>query len=305
MTPLYLIVAFWLGGFGLQEPAKPAAPRPAAGDEGPSTAEDILRALQRQRPPNDVLPPGSAVAGGVDWKKPKPRIWPEGFSLVEKTGVPEKRADDWWFRFEFPEGDTVEAMQLLPNTHLETMIRMSTTAGSPMRFQVSGEMTVFEGRNFLLIRSVARAAPPNAATDSSAPRVRGDAASTDVMDVLRSQMPSTAQPPGETLEPLAAGGSVQSDRLAPEGSPVVRRVGRLVRQGEGWLLVSDSQRESAAEPPVAVLPNQVSETMIRETHKGATPLVFIVSGETTVYFGSNYLLPRVATRRVDLGNLRP
>ncbi len=314
MTALWVIVLLILAeppstegrqsGPASARPADTAERQPPAEDATP-TPEDILRAMQRERPGSEVLPPGSA-GGRDDWRN-KPQLWPEGFFLIEKTGTVKRQGEDWWFHFEPPLGDVPEDMPLLPNTHLETMVRMATTATSPMRFTVSGEVTVYGGRNYLLVRAVARAAPP-AETQLPAreERIRGDAATTDVMDVLKRQAPQMAVPPSSETGMRAGAGSSASDRLLAEGSPVVRRVGRVLREGAVWTFVSDAQRGDSSEPPLSLLPNQVVESMIREAQRGGSEgLVFTVSGEVTLFFGKNYLLPRVATRRVDLGNLRP
>jgi hypothetical protein len=108
-------------------------------------------------------------------------------------------------------------------------------------------------------------------------------------------------------EEFAAASSRRSGGLMPhvlaEGAAVVQRVGRFVQTEGGWTLVSDTQRAAGAEPPIHVLPNRVLEIALADSQRSDG--LFTVSGETTLYFGENYLLPRVAVRRVDSGNLRP
>ena len=89
-----------------------------------------------------------------------------------------------------------------------------------------------------------------------------------------------------------------------DGSPVVNRPGRLVREGSWWTLAFESNRPDAAEPPIRLLPNQVLELKVRTSQRGSIGLVFIVSGEATLHDGENYLMTRSVTRRLDLGNLR-
>jgi hypothetical protein len=279
-------------------PAEPPAQREP-------TAEDILRALKGERPQNEVVPPGSAGARG-EWKRPKPQLRPDGFSMVDKTGSLQQQGEDWWFHCEPDTADPRPPMQLLPNSNLEIMIRTNRGAATPVRFTISGELTVFAGRNFLVVRSVARAsssaeAPPQAATPQG--RIRADAAAGEVMQKLHDITPGAA-----VLPPMGPADAAERAVFGPivgDGTPVVHRVGRLVREGGWWTLVSDSQRVPTADGPLRLLPNQTLETMVREAQREPSGLVFTVSGEATLYMGRNYLLARVALRRVDLGNLRP
>ena len=52
-----------------------------------------------------------------------------------------------------------------------------------------------------------------------------------------------------------------------------------------------------------VLPNQVMEGMVKLSERGASGLVFVVSGDVTAYRGENYVLTRMAVRRSEMGNL--
>jgi len=116
--------------------------------------------------------------------------------------------------------------------------------------------------------------------------------------------------PKEGILPLGATSSDERGRsrsashsgsLLSEGSPLMNRVGRLVRHGSWWTFVSDSNGSEQYEPTLRLLPNHGVELMVGESQHGG---VFTVSGEVTSFAGENYLLTRVATRRVDTGNLR-
>ena len=52
-----------------------------------------------------------------------------------------------------------------------------------------------------------------------------------------------------------------------------------------------------------VLANLNTELMVRAAEGPGAGQVFVVSGEVTLFEGENYLLPRVAMRRIDSGNL--
>jgi hypothetical protein len=68
--------------------------------------------------------------------------------------------------------------------------------------------------------------------------------------------------------------------------------------------VFESDHPEYPEPPMKLLPNQSVELMLRASARGGGGLVFVVSGEVTLFEGENYLLPRVAMRRIDTGNTR-
>lgn len=292
--------------------AKSAAAQPKSEPPSQPTAEDVLRALKHRRPVNDVIPPGSRAARDAVVANTMPTnrlILPEGLSVVGRTGKLTHEGQ-WWI-FTFDDDASFPPMKLLPNANLELMVCTLRGASVPVRFTVTGELTVFEGENFLLPRTALRVAgdanTPAQKDDSapSPPRVPPDATAEDVLVAMQSLQPK------EAILPLGATTSDEKSRsqsagysgsFMSEGSPLMNRVGRLVRQGSWWTLVSDSDRPEQPEPPLRLLPNQGVELMVRESQHGGG--VFIVSGEVTSFEGENHLLTRIATSRVDTGNLR-
>jgi len=291
----------------------PARPSPANDDrQNQPTAEDILKALQRKRPANAVIPPASAATR--DHQVPRATVverralLPEGVSIVSRSGRLAREGQWWTFVFD-PADDGQTPLRLLPNAPLEQAVRTLTGAPSPMGFVVSGEVTVFQGENYLLVRSAMR----TVTTDAAAPlppepssRPASDAPAEDVLDVLRMQQPREAMLPvgGASSDDLFPHAGSASRTLALEGTPLVNRPGRLIRRGPWWTLVSESDHPEFPEPPLKLLPSQGVEMMVRESERGNNGLVFVVSGEITLFAGENFLLPRSVTRRVDTGNLR-
>jgi hypothetical protein len=104
-----------------------------------------------------------------------------------------------------------------------------------------------------------------------------------------------------TLTPAETSLSAQ---LLPEGTFVVDRPGRLVREDEWWTLVFESADGSVRERPLLLLPNQQVELMEQTSAAGTRSVVFIVSGEVTSYHGRNYLMVRKVLLRRETGNLR-
>jgi len=281
------------------------------------TAEDVLRSLRHRRPVNNVIPPGSRAARDAVAVATKPMdrvLMPEGLSVVGRTGQISHQGL-WWI-FAVDDDPSLPPMKLLPNANLELMVGALREASVPIRFSVSGELTVFEGENFLLPRTASRAADsadslePSAAKDSgdkaaASLQPRPDASAEDVLAAMRAQQPTDAVLPLSASAFDEEGPTQSADysgSFLSDGSPLMNRVGRLIRQGSWWTLVSDTNRLEQPDQPLRLLPNQSVERMVRESNFGGG--VFIVSGEVTLFEDEAYLLTRAATRRVDIGNLR-
>ncbi len=286
-------------------------------EDRPATAEDVLRALQRRRPVNEVIEPASVLARGG--RPAAPTLLPEGFALVSRTG--RLRGDGEWWTFVLESEDGEPPIRLLPNAKLEQMVTMVVSTKAPILFVLSGELTVFEGRNYVLPRQAMRVSetltstrPPRTdesggATTGDEPvtRVAPDAPAEDVFDLLRKQQPDEIAISPDRGSPdsrvPSLGRSVET--LLLDGAPLVNRAGRLIRQGEWWTLVFESDHPDHPETPLRLLPSQGVETMVQMSRRRATGPVFLVSGEVTSFYGDNYLLLRAVRRRVDTGNLRP
>jgi len=299
-----------------------AAPSPAK-SEPPAqpTAEDVLRSLRHRRPANDVIPPGSRAARVAVGRNPTASdslLLPEGLSVVGRTGRLSNEGQ-WWV-FTFDDDPSLSPMKLLPNANLELMVGTLRGESGPIRFSVSGELTIFDGENYLLPRAALRSAgaadltalrEPLAAevAGDKAPsfvRTRPDASAEEVLAAMQAQHPTEAILPLSTFASEEKGESRAtgySGSFISDGSPLMNRVGRLVRQGSWWTFLSDSDRPEPPDPPLRLLPNQSVELMVRESQRGSGG-VFTISGEVTLFEGDNYLLSRVTTRRIDTGNLR-
>jgi len=314
LTILALTVAWAAAGRApAQGPPNEKPPSPATGKPGepPSgvrsspTAEDVLRALQQRRPSDEVIPPGSRAGKAA---APRDRgLLPEGASIVSRRGW--LAQEDWW-RFVFDPADGQPPLKLLPNAPLEQMVRTLRGAAGPVAFVVSGEVTVFQGENYFLVTLAARSAPPGdqpeapVAPPPDAPAT--DASAEEVLARLQAQRPEQTgltQDPGAEAEGGPNAGLL-GRTLILDGAPLANCAGRVIRRGQWWSLTFESDRPQAPQPPLKLLPNQVVEMMVRTAERGASGLVFVVSGDVTLFEGENYLLARAATRRMDLGNLR-
>lgn len=91
--------------------------------------------------------------------------------------------------------------------------------------------------------------------------------------------------------------------LYREGEYLNDVVGRLARDGLWWTLVFESDAPLAPRPPMRLLPNQQLERMVRESEASPESIVYVVSGEVTVFGSDNFLLLRKTLRRRSMGNL--
>lgn len=297
------------------EPSSQAQEVTRERDEAPAhpTAEDVLRALQRRRPTNTVIPPASASPPGLTGQS---KLWPEGVKVVNRTGGLRKQGE-WWV-FAFADGEE-PPMKLLPNAALESVVRTAVGSSVRLSFVVSGELTVFENENYLLLDVAMRAtgsagdgendgatgAQPDPAQPPATPGVAEDASAEEIEKLLRAQRPDMQMIPVDRSETRAGDlASGSGGATVPDGTPLISRPGRLVRDGRWWTFVFESDRREYPEPPMRLLPNQHLESMLRASGRGVNGVVFVVSGEVTLFVGENYLLARAVMRRMDMGNLR-
>lgn len=144
-----------------QESTDPTAAtsQPATTDTLANDPEAILNALDKL-PHSPVIPPtqfsdDAALPGGSDVEDSPYRIRAQGLPIINRVGriVPE---GVWWkFIFESdgdPPGE--QPVRLLPCRELEWMENASNNGKRAVKFLISGELTEYHGRNYLLLRKV-------------------------------------------------------------------------------------------------------------------------------------------------------
>lgn len=122
-------------------------------------AGDVLDILRRQRPDMEMLPPPHSQA-------PLPRlstavrpVQPDGMPLVSRPGRVTSEGSWWVFVYESDRPDAPEPpLKLLPSRSLEVMVQAYSRGTAGLLFIVSGEITAFDGENYLLVRSAIRSA---------------------------------------------------------------------------------------------------------------------------------------------------
>jgi len=259
----------------------------------------LLRALQSTRPAGEVIAPASRI--GKETLGKEHLLLPEGTAIVERPGRLVRQGDGWDFQ-----PDDGRAIGALPSAQLEIMVTMHKDSGGVMPFLVSGEVTMFGNRNYLLIKHAARAGGSSAksapAVASPVRAVPSDASTEDVLSALQGQRSGQTSLQDEMHSTAESASTGQSALL--EGSLIVRRSGRMMRDGTRWAFHFDDEQATGLSA-IKLLPNQSLEVMVRSAERGASGLVYIVSGETTHFDSESFLLVRGVTRMPDLGNLRP
>lgn len=279
-------------------------------------AERMLRALKRSRPPVDVIAPASALTAGHDAHPGQ--LFPEGATTAGRTGQLRFETDRWSY-FDWTDKPDEQPVRLLPNAILEQMVMAAESAPDAQIFEISGEFTVFEGENYLhvtlarrvrppTISSAARNAPGEVVEDRAKIRTSSPSVPRSVEDVrtlLERQRPER-EILGTEQQPKAqasTGARKYAWAPLPEGAVIVSRAGRIVRSGDWWTFMFDSDHEEHAEAPLKVLPSFGLEQMLKAESE-SVGTVFVVSGDVTAYGSENFLLPRVTLRRPDTGNFR-
>lgn len=158
-----------------KQPAKadPATTQPADPDEieppiEPS-ASDILKALTKPEdaPPKPVILP--TEPGQTIQRKEvdpsvlpqnavapiTPRLYPDGYRIVDRPGRLAREGDYYVFAFESRgRGEAELPIRLLPNRLLEDMEIASAGSTKPIVFLISGELTEYHGVNYLLVQKL-------------------------------------------------------------------------------------------------------------------------------------------------------
>jgi hypothetical protein len=288
----------------------PAATATTAPTESPRKAVDepvqpILEADPKN--PNVPRPP--------DETKPKPVLIREGRRLFDRSGTIVRVANESVFI-----SDTGDSpMVLAACKALERVENLSDFGKKPLKFLVSGEVSEYRDRNYLLMTEAPRnddaatkpVEPPAATrTDPSAkplepaspPPVAPPPSATAPDGRDRSVPPPKANvvippPPPEPTVPVSRPRTTPVSRpagepgqiaglpmLLPEDKRLIDREGRLVREGTASVFIFDN-----GDTPVVLIPNLKLQRMEELSDFGRQPVRFRVSGRITEYRGRNHL----------------
>jgi hypothetical protein len=139
-----------------------AAARPTTRPVDPEVSADaVIRQLMTSRAKRAVLPkpttaPTSQPATVAPAEIVRPLPMPPGAMIVDRVGRVIKDENSQWWQFHFSSERSVlyEApMRVLPNRLLEAMETiMEKSNKTRVRFRVTGEITTYRGKRYLLIR---------------------------------------------------------------------------------------------------------------------------------------------------------
>ncbi len=274
------------------------------------SVEEIISDLERDDPLGErgvapsTLPQQDELRklleqGGVS----KARLIPEGTRVATLPGIAlyDEMRHEWLF-VPAPGDRPMPVFLLLPCLALERLERQAGTAGrSGAVFSVSGEVFVTQERNALLM--TAPAAPLEASPEQR----------TTLMELARRAAEQLDSAPGATGEmaaptpPSGSSGQPSQAALRAEGTMMVSRLGRLVREGSSdvWLFVFEADRSGQSDPPMAVLPCQALDRAATVIRDSGDRTQFLLSGRVFAYRGQNYILPTVLRVPYERTNLSP
>jgi hypothetical protein len=147
-----------------EAPAPTPTPRPSATRPADQLLNDMLGGGARTSPAGRPLPPttapardatsgGAAVAPGAA----NLTVLREGTFLVDRTGRLTRAADGqtWEFTFE-SDGRTMRdpPVLILPNLKLMQMEQAAKGSSREVRFRITGMVTEYNGRNYVLLEKV-------------------------------------------------------------------------------------------------------------------------------------------------------
>lgn len=247
----------------------------------------------------------------------RPPLLREGGLLARAVGSirEDTSRGEWFFVPAQPDPTGLERqIVLLPNGVLEEAIRVLRVAPEPLLHEVSGELFVYRGRNYLLAAIVAPvvAAPtPAAPAEPSAParpleELDEESLAAELERRLAERigaMPAApVAPAGAASRPIIDGSDAGPPRRGamPADLRIQSRRGHLARDAAtgGWRFVFVGQTADGGEPSMPVLPCLALERVERLVRESDLPPTLLVSGTTTLFEGRTFLLPsgfRIAT----------
>ena len=277
-------------------------------------------------PPTGEAAEIKALPGLESSAKKVPALLREGTFLTRAAGVvrEDSKRHEWTFT---PDAADRSGLRrefiLLPNEPLGEAVRTARLAPSPIGFEVSGEVFIYRGRNYLLpslmtpfvipseappTANAAKVQPKADATTKPAAPVDEEAIANELERKLAERIDrlpkAPVTPPSQApanaaadVASPAAGNEAASSKMAPMrgDTRIQSRRGQLLRDNAtgGWRFVFDGQLPDGGEPSMPVLPClalERVETMVRQSD---VSLPLVVTGTTTVFEGRVYLLPTI------------
>jgi hypothetical protein len=164
-SPLLAFIALLGASAVALAQTKPTGPATRPARTTPPSADQLMNSMLK--PPTDtgrILqplpdPPKVDAATGrvVAPSPPQPSLMREGSYIVDRVGRLNKTSDgqQWEVTFE-ADGRTMKdpPMLILPNLKLSAMEQAVSTSSRDVRFRITGMVTEYKGKNYLLLEKV-------------------------------------------------------------------------------------------------------------------------------------------------------
>lgn len=139
-------------------PSTPTEPPGVSTLESPAPVDDVISAMKAQIVPRALSSSDEKVQRGP--VRRESALWApiaDGTPLVNRPGRIVQTGLWWTIIFESDNSERPEPpLRILPNRVLEGMVRTAERSASGLVFLVSGEITAFQGENYLLARVAVR-----------------------------------------------------------------------------------------------------------------------------------------------------
>lgn len=323
---LALWVQFAVGESATSQPATTQAAAPAsqpASRPAKLHEEDGIEPVERPLARRPLLP---TITIGIDPKvlgvapgAAAPTLIREGDYVHGRQGRILTVADSGFMLFAFENRTKPKQpdppMVLVRCRALQSMEDLVNERGDKFVFTVSGQVLQYRGVNFLLPTMLR---PPTSATSQPASKPEQAArTSKAILDKLQSRMhgnvriapkqtpAGTRRSRGNRNVPKGVAPDLEAPKLIREGEFIRTRRGRIVQAEDGnqILFVFDSDGPGMADPPMALVPCQLLQSMEEKVRKYGDQIVFVLSGQVLEYRHANYLLPTMMKLAIKRGNL--
>jgi len=247
---------------------------------------------------------------------------PSGSVLTSVPGILVRPTDQdpWTLRLtgdaSDPEG-RLRDFTLMPCKVLEEMEQVQAGSTEPPVFIVTGEVTRFGNRNWIMpshaeiqaihaARDVPAETPPapggHGDLDDDGMR-EGASAGDSIADIVADLQRSVERLPKSLDDGQPRG--VQSESTPPDSTLILSRRGRLLRGRHGaWVFVLDSDAWGTADPPAVLLPSPMLEQLIRSGRRADYRTPIHLSGSLTTYRGRQFIVPTAISSLRERPNLR-
>jgi hypothetical protein len=304
-----LAIFVWLGATTLE--AQTTMPSSGASASSLTPAETLL---------NEMLHPSTSMSATLAMAKPttqpadtqmirpdgyaaaKPQmpLLREGSDVIARKGYLQKVSGAAYSQIVFvndPSQPKIAPMYALPNLQLMSMEDAAAQTGKSVIFSVSGMVTEYCGKNYILLAPGPEDASRQLAPPSLSPNLAPVSADQMLSDMLSADNRDPGAPPAvPAAETNLATGPNALPPQAPtlmvlrERSQIFDRVCRLSHSPDGQheQLTFESDGTTLEDPPLLVLPNLKLAAL--EAASSDRDARFRVTGTITEYRGRNYIL---------------